>query len=295
MEFFYWLSIPQLILDWFQNISENATPEDVAYIALRNSYINIGIAGVLFLLGLIFGGIALRAMAKKEGLKPSFLAFVPFANTWYAGKIAGEANFFGQKMKRAGLYAMILEILYVAMETLLVVVSILATKPEYFVFSSSYWKVEAALLPQWQCILIHYGRYISLVLEIFLVVLLVVLFMALFRKYYARGPVLMTILCTILPFRGFTLFAVRKNTPVDYNAYMRRRAEEYARRHNPYGYGGYPGGYPQGGAKGQGPTDPFGGSGGSGSDASDPFGEFGDSGGSGASDPQNDNPFEDFK
>ncbi len=193
MDFFSWLSVPQLILEMFQKISEDATESEVAYLALRNSYISIGVAGGLFLLGLIFGGIALRAMAKKEGMKPSFLAFLPFANTWYAGKIAGEANFFGQKMKRVGLYAMLLEILYVAMETLLVVVNLLATKPENFVFNAPYWRVETACLPQWQCILIHYGRYISLGLEICLIVFLVVIFMALFLKNYASGPVLMTI------------------------------------------------------------------------------------------------------
>ena len=66
-------------------------------------------------------------------------------------------------------------------------------------------------------------------------------FFAFFRKYYARSPFLMTFLCAVLPLRGIVIFAVRNNTPVDYDAYMRRKMQQYAARQgNPYGgQGGY--------------------------------------------------------
>ena len=101
----------------------------------------------------------------------------------------------------------------------------------------------------------------------------------------------------MLPFRGFTIFAVRNNAPVDYNDYIRRRTQAYVRGNGynqpPYGpYGPGNGGYGSGGPQ-NGP-DPFegfggptggnyGGSGGSSSGSSsspssddDPFSEFGD-------------------
>ncbi len=79
----------------------------------------------------------------------------------------------------------------------------------------------------------------------------------------------MTFLCAVLPCRGFVLFAVRNNTPIDYNEYMRKRMEEERRR------------YGQGGSDGM--------NGGSGSDS--PFPDFDNSSASGR---DSDGPFSDF-
>ena len=99
-----------------------------------------------------------------------------------------------------------------------------------------------------------------------------VLFIAFFRKYFARGVFWMTLLSTIVPLRGVAIFAVRNNTPVDYDAYMRRRMEEYARRQQGYGQGGY-GGY--GGNGGYGGYDADGNR--TNAPQDDPFSDFGGS------------------
>ena len=76
----------------------------------------------LFIAGLIGGfsilialfllqGFGLYKMAKNRGIKNRALAFVPFVNLWFVGKLAGECHFFGQKVKRAGMYAMIAQII----------------------------------------------------------------------------------------------------------------------------------------------------------------------------------------
>ena len=84
------------------------------------------------------------------------------------------------------------------------------------------------------CNILGYATYFALVF------FLCVLFFAFFRKYYARSPFLMTFLCAVLPLRGFVIFAVRNNSPVDYNAWMNQRMQEYARRQQQmYGQGGY--------------------------------------------------------
>ena len=51
-----------------------------------------GLLGAILLWGALFilQGVGLYVMAKKQGLKKKGLAFVPFVNILYMGKIAGE-------------------------------------------------------------------------------------------------------------------------------------------------------------------------------------------------------------
>lgn len=295
MEFFDWLNISQILVDLFQSASSPGTLEGYMAQIRLNMAICLAIAGGIYLIVLILGGLGLSTLAKRAGLKRRYLAFLPFANTWYAGKLAGEAYFFGQKMKRAGLYAMLLEILSCAFGIFFIVVEFIFLNPEYFVLKMedgvTGWSLDPALIPasyQWVHSAYYYLQIASYLIGFLVIVFLCVVFIAFFRKYFAKNPIMMTILCTILPCRGFAIFAVRKNAPVDYNEYMRRRAEEYARRRGPYGYGG-PGGYPGPGYPGPGQ-----GSGETPSQQpqSNPFPEFG--GKSGEEGNSDDDPFSEF-
>lgn len=258
-------------------------------------YIGVPVAAGIFLICLILGGIGLSTMAKKEGKKNSFLAFLPFANTYYAGEIAGEANFFGQKMKRAGLYAMLAEIACFILEAFYMVAQYVSI-PYYEVTriteTGQYVDVNISAMPssiRWLAESEQYIYWFSWLLSFVQLIFFCVLFMALFRKYYARRPVIMTVLSALFPFRGIVLFAVRNNTPVDYNEYMRRKAEQFARSY-PQNYGGYNGGN-YGGNGGEGYNPP------SGDAPADPFGEFGGSSGtdgSSGSGGSGGSPFDDF-
>lgn len=290
MEFFEWLSVPQFIFTYVQK----------GYIYMHQLYICLGIAGGMYLLCLIFGGLGMYTMAKKQNMKYSFLAFLPFANTYYAGKLAGEANFFGQKMKRTGLYAMITEFAYFVLEGLFLFCQIMLNIYECFVeitengVKNTYIDISKAPQSlQWIETGANWFYYLSTLLSVVQLVFFFVLFIAMFRKYYAKSPFLMAFLSAFLPFRGFVLFAVRNNDPVDYNAYLRSRAEEIMRQQRQAGYGGYPGGYGgnYGGYNGGNNQGGYGGSSGS----SDPFSDFGSSGnGGGNSAPSDDDPFSEF-
>lgn len=253
MELFDWMSsiqaIGQIIVSYLTADLEIDVLKQRGIEALVQSmYIGVYVGVALFLLELILGGIGIYKIAKKAGIARPYLGFVPFVNTWYAGKIAGEARFFGQKMKRAGLYAMIAEIIYASLVGFFTVLRFLIMKPEYFsvksdmVNGSSILQVDmdVSLIPEkyrWMYACCEYGSSASNLLWFLVIVFFMVTYIAFFRKYYAKNPVIMALLCSFLPFRGFVLFAVRNNPPVDYNDYMRRRAEEYARR--TYGdYGG---------------------------------------------------------
>ena len=311
MEFFDWINVVQIFTEYFAGVQVSSAAEYIEAI-VRILYISLGVAGGVYLVCLIFGGIGMHTMAKKVGMKHSWLAFLPLANTWYAGKLAGETQLFGQKMKRVGLYAMLTEIVYVAINVFALIVTFALYQPDYFAGNTSdsgalvsvYLNIDNIPLElRWLTTTDIVLNVLNTISYLFLIFFMCVLFYAFFRKYYARGPFLMTFMSAFLPFRGIVIFAVRNNTPVDYEAYMRRRMEQYARARQGYGQGGpYGGGY-----GGQGGYDADGnaaaGGYGQSAPADDPFSDFGDapapsdgasSGGSGQGGGGSNDPFPDF-
>ena len=300
MEFFEFFSVPLMFMQGIINFIVKPEINDVydySNVVLSCYLFSALGALAIYLILLVFGGIGLNKLAKKQGLKQRWMAFLPFFNTYYAGKLAGETQFFGQKMKRVGLYAMISEILYVGLQLFVLVADIISFFPEYRILElengilSGVRNEEA--MPAWIMPAIDYGSLVAYLLWFFVIVFFCVLYVSFFRKYYARGPILLAFLSAVLPFRGFTIFAVRNNAPVDYNDYIRRRTQAYMRSNGyqpPYGtYGSQNNG--QNGPQNDDPFEGFGGPsggnyGGSGSSSSgsssspssddDPFSEFGD-------------------
>ena len=302
MEFFDLFNVPMIFMEEIVNLIIKPDIQNVYdfsnVILTYYLFAALGTLGVYLIL-VVFGGIGLNKLAKKQGLKHRWMAFLPFLNTYYAGKLAGETQFFGQKMKRVGLYAMISEILYVALQLFVFAAVIISYFPEYRTLEVSDGVMTGAAneaMPSWIEPAVTYGNLVAYLLWFFVIVFFCVLFVAFFRKYYARGPILLAFLSAVLPFRGFTIFAVRNNAPVDYNDYIRRRTQAYMRNngynqppYGPYGpgNGGYGSGVPQNGPDPfegfGGPTSDHGASGGSSSGSSsspssddDPFSEFGD-------------------
>lgn len=287
MEFFDWIGIPQYFIETFLRAD---SLEKLVALQRMGLIISLAVAAGLYLIGNIFFGIGLSHMAKQAGLKHPWLGFFPIVNTWYSGKLAGEASFFGQKMKREGLYAALVETLYILLNAVIYVMRFLELDPAYYNRDGS--GPVAAFMGDraWVYYTDYFCSNFNLLLWFLLLMFFFVLYIAFFRKYYAKNPVLMTFLCALLPVRGFVVFAVRKNPPVNYQDFMRRRMEEYARRNAPYGNGPYGGGPYGNGPYGGGP---YGGNTGGGQNppqGDEPFGDFGG--------PQNQNgdsgPFSDF-
>ena len=65
--------------------------------------------GVWAILELLLG-FGLYAMAKKRNFEKRYMAFIPFVNMLYAGRLAGETRLFGQRMKHAGVFVMAAQI-----------------------------------------------------------------------------------------------------------------------------------------------------------------------------------------
>lgn len=308
MEFFDWLEVPQIVIS-YMNFTVNSSAETASRVQWI-LIICVLVAAALYLSGLLCGGIGLMTMAKRRGMKIWWLGFLPFGNTYLTGKLAGETRIFGTRCKRIGLYTMLAEILYVLLQTALLVMSFIFIHEDFYVLqeteTSAYYEFSSSAfisqLPEyaWLLTLNNVLSYITRIWGFVLLFLMCFMFSALFRKYYARSPFLMTFLCALLPLRGFVLLAVRKNTPMDYNEYIRRRYEQMYRQQQqpPYGgqggYGSPCGGYNQGDytqGGGENPFSEFGGSpnGGSGAEGNS-SGESGGGNGGGS----NDSPFSDF-
>ena len=290
MEFFDLFNVPMMFMEEIINFVVKPDIQDVYdfsnVVLSYYLFAALGALGVYVIL-LIFGGIGLSKLAKKQGLKHRWMGFLPFFNTYYAGKLAGETQFFGQKMKRIGLYAMLTEILYVVLQLFLMIATVISYFPQYRtleVDEGVMTGIANSNMPAWLEPTILYGNLVAYLIWFFVIIFFCVLFIAFFRKYYARGPILLAFLSAVLPFRGITIFAVRNNAPVDYNDYIRRRTQAYMRSNGynqpPYGPYGPQNGPQSGPQNGPDPFDGFGGpnSGNSGKSSSDddPFSEFDD-------------------
>ena len=100
MEFFGLINVVQFFLEYFSFGSSFSSLEERVNYVINTQTISLYVAAGLYVVCLVFGGIGMTVMAKKVGMKHSWLAFLPFANTWYAGKLAGETQLFGQKTGR---------------------------------------------------------------------------------------------------------------------------------------------------------------------------------------------------
>ncbi len=269
MELYNFYSLAQLIGVLFSN-------------DLKQAVLAGAIGGGILWIGLFFlQGAGLYALAKRQNMRKRWLAFVPFANIYYMGKIVGECHFFGQRMKNAGLYAMIAQIVttVITLSYILAEVYLIWNfEPMVTELGTIYWvglKGFAGFVNNFYAV----GSYLMALLTLVTQILLVILMMGFFKKYAPRNHRVLSVVVFIIPMARFiAVFALRNREPFDYEEYMRRQHEAYIRRQqqyyngygnpygnpyggsSPYGMGGYQG--PQGGQEPPKPQD-------------EPFGEFG--------------------
>lgn len=228
---------------------------------------------LLFAAVFVLQGVGIFKMAKKRGMEKRWLAFVPFANIWYLGKLSGDGQFFGQRMKNTGLYAMIGQIV----ATIITWAMIISEAYLFYEFgepnivNDSYCWTGLTGFAQMVEQFYTVSVYLVMIFQLICQVLLFILLTSLFKQYAPKNYSVLSLLCLLVPLaRFFVIFALRNRKAIDYDAYMRARREAYARRYqqmyrpNPYGNGQYwstPGSqspYGQnGGSAPKKPEDPF--------------------------------------
>ncbi len=219
------------------------------WIGDKNIPIYGAVIGVLlFALVFILQGVGISTMAKRRGIDKRWLAFVPFVNIWYVGKLAGDCQFFGQKMKRAGLYAMIGQIV-----ATLVTCAMIASEVYLWTMHGSPDLTTGVWhgLSGFSLTVFNFydiSLYIVSIAQLVCEILFFILLTSLYKQYEPKNYFILSLLTLLVPLaRFFIIFALRNRRAIDYEAYMRARQEAYARRrqqysnpyNNPYGNGGY--------------------------------------------------------
>ncbi|MBR2375084.1 MAG: hypothetical protein IKA88_02215 [Clostridia bacterium] len=254
------------------------------------------VAGALFLVLFILQGVGIYTMAKRLGRKKKALAFVPFVNLYYIGKLVGECIVCGQRMKRAGLYAMIAEILAST-------VFIASIVTEFYLYVNVGEPVMDSFgYPDWSSLNItglalalakinEICNYVIMILILVESIMMLLLMTGLFKKYSPRNYFMLGAIIMFIPIsRYIIIFTLRNRQPIDYEAYMRARREAYFRQQQQY-YNGYGGGYPNNPYQ----QNPYQQSPQPRPKPEDPFSEFGGNGdGDQSKNGKSDEPFEEF-
>lgn len=253
-------------------------------VLMLGAIVGVSIWAVLFILQ----GLGLYKMAKNRAMHKKWLVFVPFANIWYIGKLAGDCNVFGQRVKRAGLYTMLAQIattlvcaLAIAMEVYLYAV---AGEPNFHEETGIFYWSNLTGFGLTADKIYTISGYIFPIFQLVYEIFMLILLFGLYKKYYPKNYMFLGVLSLFIPMsRYIVIFVLRNRKAIDYEKYMQARREAYMRQQqqyyngygNPYGYNPYgQNGYNQ-------PQRPM---------PEDPFSEFGDKkeGENGAG------PFEDF-
>ncbi len=216
-----------MIYSLLKAIENLATMSDQFGIVINQTLFAISsltISAVIAIVCFVFKGIGLYTIAKREGIKAPFLAFVPFASYYLLGKIVGSVKVFGHHVKNLGLITMIALILYYGLNLtydLLVygenLVSLFTTG-NVGVLPTSYGSA-------WVDVVLAVFRAISSIVYLVCYVFLVITFF----MYYAKKVQIVFSLLSIFfdPLFGILVFVVRKNQRFDYSQYMKMRFDSY--------------------------------------------------------------------
>ena len=187
---------------------------------------------------LVMQGFGLYTMGKKRGMTKKWMAFVPFLNILFLGKLVGECDVFGQKMKRAGIYTMIAQIvttlLSAASIASLYYLVIVHGEPQYTALDMPFWSGLtgfAKFVEEFYSI----SYYILMIVELVTIILMAILLMGLYKQYSPRNYMLFGMLGIFIPASRFIIiFVLRNKKAIDFEAYMKARREAYIRQQQEY-------------------------------------------------------------
>jgi hypothetical protein len=239
----------------------------VASVFTDTLWVQLVIGALCFAIVFIFQAVALYVIAKREGYKNRWMAFVPFINTYYIGVCAQKNKIYNIDAKTIGLVTAIFEVvLFGAYVFYNVAVSLVS---EYVFYTETDTIFGVVLEPyliissvpenlKWAGWIYNYfDSYILRWVNLIYLLLEVCLLLAFFQTYACRRYVLFTITSILFPIQGILFFVVRNNKGVNYKEFVRaeqarqyRMYQQYQQQHqnnfydnpynrNPYDRGGY--------------------------------------------------------
>lgn len=266
------------------------------------------VGGLCYAIVFIFSAVALYTIARREGYKHRWMAFIPFFNTYYIGVCGQKNKCLNLDAKKVSLVTAILEFLLVIGFCVLYIGNALLASGGYLrleyedtaygVITSYYTPVNVPANLAWAEWCFNYlDTCVLWWLQLVYLFLEVMVLSCFFQTFAARRYFIFTLTSILFPIQGILFFVLRNNAGMNYREYMRREQErqyrmyrQYNRQNqnpynnsynpydnpynqNPYSHGGSGGSSPQGGSSSA--DDPFSefgsGSDGSGNSGSDPF------------------------
>lgn len=196
----------------------------------------------LWLALFLLQGFGLFKMAKNRAFKHKWLAFIPFVNLIYIGKLVGVCIIFGRPMKRAGTYAMITQLLSTLVVISAIVIQTYLTlslgTPKYDQFEMPYWNASGGLAVLEKMLVVF--LYLLPILQLIYTIFIAILSFALYKKYAPSNYFILGMLTFLVPIsRYIIVFALRKKQAVNFEEYMRKKREDFIRQQQQYGYGPY--------------------------------------------------------
>ncbi len=253
----------------------------------------IGVAFAIYLGLYLLRSIGLYMLAKRQGIKKAFLAWIPCVWLFVVCKLIGNSRFFNQPVQNL---ALVMCIFFSIAEVLTFIYNFLLYFPllEYAVirgetlYIGNSYEVGSSLVPYLNIsggigiyvekTIYPFGmsvktlsnvitiiNYISPIFDIASIFITVSVYFALFRKFWPQHYMLVSLLSIFFGvcFPIF-VFVIRKKQPIDYNQYLRSRYGAYSNPYgnpyqNPYhgGYNGNPYGAQGGYSAPQEPDSPF--------------------------------------
>ncbi len=219
------------------------------------AYLVIG--ALCFAILYIFQAIALFTIAKREGFKNKWFAFIPFLNTYYIGVVSEKNKVFRAQTKYVAMGAAAAEAVYVALGIVYYVAMFLIfnggyAAPEYSTsvyggatieYVTGYNAVNLPAELDWAWWVLSYMQnYILYWVQLVYLVLNVFLLVSFFRTYSSPRYVLFSILGVLFPIKAIFMFAVKNNKGKNYAEYLREQQQRQYRMYQEYmrnGQNGY--------------------------------------------------------
>lgn len=198
------------------------------------------IVAAFYLTFYVLRSIGLYKLAKSQGVKNAFLAWIPGVWMFTACKIIGKSRFFGFTMEKAAVWicvvfscAAIFPLVYQGFSLVPYGVKLLQGEEFELIFTSSGNNINPQLVySNGLAIFLNILYIFSRVFGIAEIFITVSVYIALFRKFWPEHY----ILSAVLSFFGIfpiMVFAIRNRKAVDFNEYIRNRY--YGAGYTPYG------------------------------------------------------------
>ncbi len=249
-------------------------------------WLSLVLVFAIYLVLYLLRSIGLYVLAKRQGVKKAYLAWIPGVWIYALCKVLGNSRIFNQPVQSL---AVIMTVIFSIAEFLTFAYSFLMLFPlfdyaiingqtlyigtkaqfggefvHYLNLNNSLGVYVAQIIYPFGMSMVTLGKIlnvldlVSMLFDLASIFITVSLYFALFRKYWPQHYMLASLLSIFLGLFPIFMFVIRKKNPIDYNAYLRAR---YGAYQNPYGnpYGGYGNPYgTQGGySRPQEPESPF--------------------------------------